>query len=318
MSAVRAGRPADSAVSARANRRLIAAFAAVYFIWGSSFVASKVMVTELPVVLAAGSRFVVAGMLLGAVAYALGEALPRTALEWRHAFVMGLFTVVGSNGLNAIAIQHIPSNQSALLNASSALWIAVLGTLGRRRHPLNRAAVLGLVLGFAGVALVVWPRGTHLEAHLGWQLAVVIACLSWALGTFYYREVQPTTSPLMHTAMQMLLGGVSLAAVGLALGQASLWRWSVPGAISFAYLTLFSSCVAYAAFVYLMRHTTPARYGTYAYVNPAVAALLGWLYFGERLSKVQLLGTAIILAGVGILTLAEPGERRAPPTEPAG
>jgi drug/metabolite transporter (DMT)-like permease len=317
MSDVR-GPPADPAEHARARRRLIAAFAAVYFIWGSSFVASKVMVTSLPVVLAAGSRFVVAGLVLGAVAWALGNALPRSRREWRHAFVMGLFTVVGSNGLNAISIQHIPSNQSALLNASSALWIAILGTQGRRHHPLNRAAVLGLVLGFAGVALVVWPRGTLLEAHFGWQLATVIACLSWALGTFYYREAQPTTPPLMHAAMQMLLGGLSLAAIGIALGQANLWQWSVPGAISFAYLTLFSSCVAYAAFAYLMTHTTPARYGTYAYVNPAVAAILGWLYFGERLSKVQLLGTAIILAGVGILTLAEPGERPAPPTESAG
>lgn len=319
MTAARSHRPADSAARIRVHdRRLIASFAAVYFIWGSSFVASKVMVTTLPVLLAAGTRFMLAGLLLGAVAYARGEALPHDEHEWRHALVMGLLTVLGSNGLNAIAIQHIPSNQSALLNASSALWIAILATQGKRRHPLTPAAVLGLVLGFAGVALVVWPRGTHIEGHLGWQLAVIIACLSWALGTMYYREVQPKTSPLMHTAMQMLLGGIALALLGLMLGQASQWQWSVPGALSFAFLTLFSSCIAYAAFSYLMTHTTPARYGTYAYVNPAVAAILGWLYFGERLSKLQLLGTAIILAGVGILTLAEPGSRPAPPTEPAG
>lgn len=281
---------------------LLGAFAIVYLVWGSSYVASKVMALNLPPLLAAAVRFTLAGVLMAAVAAMRGARLPTAAIEWRHCVVMGFLTVLISNGINVVALLYVPSNQAALLNASSALFIAMLGTFGARGHALGGRTWVGMVLGFLGVALVLWPRGGFSAAHLGWQIAILFGCFGWALTTLYYRTAKPTTPILMITAMQMFLGGLMAFVVAVAKGDLAEWTWNVPGAFALAYLTLFSSCLAYAAFAYLMVHTTPARLGTYAYVNPVVAAALGWWLLGETLSGLQLVGSAVILLGVVLVT----------------
>jgi len=297
-------RPATRSMSASPARfLLLGSFATLYLVWGSSFVATKIMVTELPPVLAAGVRFAIAGLLLGALARARGALVPRDATEWRHAFAMGALMVLVSNGANGLAMQHVASNQSALLNASSAFWIALLGTVGSQGHRLPKRTLAGLAIGFAGVALLLWPRGGFAAANLGWQLLILFGCIAWAGATLYHRVAKPATPALMFTAMQMLAGGLLTLPVGLALGDAAEWRWSPPGLAALGYLVVFSSCLAYAAFAYLMTHTTPARLGTYAYVNPVVAAVLGWALLGETLSGLQLAGMAVILAGVVLVTL---------------
>jgi drug/metabolite transporter (DMT)-like permease len=227
--------------------------------------------------------------------------------------VLGLLMVVVSNGLNSLAMQHVASNQSALLNASSAFFIALLGTVGARGHALSSRTVLGLALGFAGVALVMWPRGGFTAANLGWQLAILVGCLGWAGATLYHRLARPATPPLLLTGMQMLVGGVGMLALGLAGGEAAEWRVSPRGYAALAYLTLASSCLAYTAFAYLQVRTTPARLGTYAYVNPVVAAIVGWWLLGETLSPLQLAGSAVIVAGVALVTL--PGRASTPAEE---
>lgn len=287
--------------SHQTTRRL--AFATVYLVWGSSFLASKVMVQHLPVILSAGVRFLIAGALLGLLARWRGEAPPATPREWRHCAVMALFTVILSTCVNAYALRVLPSNQSALLNASTALWIPLLGTLGPRGQRLSGATRIGLVLGFVGVGCVLWPRGGFVMAHFGWQVAVVAACLSWALGALYYRSVAPRTAPLMFTSMQMLCGGSVLLATGIGLREAALWTWAPSGILSFAYLTLASSALAYCAYIWLLRNTTPAKLGTYAYVNPAIATGLGWAVLGETLGPVQIAGTLVILGSVTLITV---------------
>jgi drug/metabolite transporter (DMT)-like permease len=298
--------------------RLIAAFATVYLVWGSSYVATKVMVLELPPLFAAGIRFLLGGILLGVFAASRGASLPQGPREWRHCAVMGALTILVANGIANLALQHLASNQAALLNASSALWIALLGTLGPRGHPLGRGTQVGLVLGFLGVGLVMWPRGSFAAANVGWQLAIVFGCLCWAVATAYFRAVRPNTATLMFTAVQMVCGGAMLSLVGIAAGQAQRFTLSGTGLLAFLYLTIFSSGIAYAAFAYLLTHTTPAKLGTYAYVNPVVAALVGWAAFGERLVGVQLAGTAVILAGVLLVTLTEPPLGGAPPAKRSG
>jgi drug/metabolite transporter (DMT)-like permease len=303
-------------VTAAGSRPLVlGAFAVLYLVWGSSFVATKIMVTDLPPLLAAGVRFTVAGVLLGTVAAALGARVPGDPREWRHALVMGLLMVVLSNGINNVAMQYVASNQSALLNASAAFWIALLGTVGGRGHALSPRTRAGLALGFLGVALVLWPRGGFSAANLAWQLAIVAGCLAWAGATLYHRMARPTTPTLMLTSMYMAVGGLLTTALGLAAGAAARWQFTWPGHAALLYLTLFSSCLAYAAFAYLMPRATPARLGTYAYVNPIVAAVIGWLMLGETLTGLQLVGSAVIIGGVALVSLPP---RAAAPEEPTG
>jgi drug/metabolite transporter (DMT)-like permease len=299
---------------------LIASFASVYLIWGSSFAATKFMVHALPPFLAGAARFTVAGLLLALVAMLLGQALPRAAREWRHIAVMALAQVVLSSGLNVLAMRHVASNQSALLNASSALWIPLLGAIGVRGHPLTVRVGTGITIGLAGLALLLWPKGGFSVSDFGWQLVVVGACFAWALGTLYHRAVRTTTPLLMFIATEMLLGGALLGILGFGLGEGPRWHYDAPGLMALGFLMLFSSGLAYTAFGYLMVHTTPVRLSTYAYINPVIAAVVGWWLLGERLNAVQLGGSAVILLGVVIVSLpdGDPATTTAPPAEPTG
>ncbi|MBS0376159.1 MAG: EamA family transporter [Proteobacteria bacterium] len=304
---------------ARRHSLLLLSFASIYLVWGTSFAATKFMVLGLPPFLAGAARFAVAGLLLGLLAAALGQPLPRRARDWWHVLVMALFQVVASSGGNALAMRHIASNQSALLNASSALWIPLVGALGARGHPLTLRVGAGIAIGLAGLALLLWPRDGFSVADFGWQLLAVGACLAWALGTLYYRGIRTRVPMLMFLGAEMLVGGAVLAVAGLGLGEGAEWRYDPTALAALAFLMLFSSCLAYTAFGYLMVHTTPARLSTYAYVNPVIAALTGWWLLGERLSGTQLAGTGIILVGVVIVSLPDAAAGApAPPPEPTG
>ena len=300
------------------SRLLLVCFASVYLIWGSAFAASKLVVTDLPPLLAGSIRFIIAGLGLAAVAAWRGARVPRAPIEWRHFAVMALLLIVMSSGINAVAMRYVASNESALLNVSSAFWIALLGILGARGHPLTRRAAVGLLLGFCGVAFLMWPKAGFSMSNLGWQVAILGACFAWALGTLYYRRIDSRTAPLMFTALEMLLGGLMLGVIALAQGDAARWRPTWPSLAGLVFLTVFSSGIAYTAFGYLMRHTTPARLATYAYVNPAVAACVGWAVLGEAFSSMQLVGTAIILTGVVLVSLPDDaGAARAAEAPPA-
>ena len=198
-------------------------------------------------------------------------------------------------------MQHVASNQTAILNASAALWIALLATRGRRAHALDRRTLIGLIIGFAGAVLIVWPRGTLEDSHFGYQLLILVAVFAWSVSTVYIRNAHSKLDVLSFTAVQMLLGGIMLTGARLATGEAAQWHWSKPGLIAMAYLTLASSCLAYTAFAWLAKNTTPAMVGTYSYVNPAIAAILGWWILDEQLGANQLVGMAIMFAGVALV-----------------
>jgi drug/metabolite transporter (DMT)-like permease len=303
---------------ARSSLLLYGSFAAVYLIWGSSFAVTKIMVAALPPFLAGGSRFLCAGLLLIAIARWRGQRVPRGPGEWRHIGAMALLHGVLSTGVNVIAMLHVASNQSALLNASGALWITLLGTVGVRRHPLTAPVAAGVALGFFGVGTLLWPHGGFTLSHFGWQVVVLWASFSWALGTHYFRSIRSATPTLMFLALQLLASGTIMCAIGLLLGEASRWHADPRGLLALGYLVIFNSAVAYTAYGYLMNHTTPARLSTYAYVNPAIAALVGWLTLGETMSSVQIAGTAVILAGVVLVSLPTRAPARADdqPAEP--
>jgi drug/metabolite transporter (DMT)-like permease len=275
----------------------------VYLVWGSSFLFTKIGVENLPPALFAGVRFTAAGILLAMVAAFYGGRLPARLIEWRHVLIAGFFMVFVCNGLNTWAIQYLPSNESALLNGTSAFWISGLGVFGRRGHPLTRSAVLGLIVGFVGAVLMLIPKGAVFSVGSLAQLGVLAACASWSVGTLYYRSIDTPLNTMMFMALQMLLGGLMLLGLGLGRGDSMHWPPNGPGLMALFYLTFFSSGLAYTAYGWLTMNATPTLISTYSYVNPAIAALLGWLILHEHLSGLQLLGMAIIIIGMCVLTL---------------
>jgi drug/metabolite transporter (DMT)-like permease len=278
--------------------------ATVYLVWGSSFLFTKIAVSNLPPALFSGIRFATAGTLLALIARVWsGSPWPSRRIDWRHVIVAGFFMVFVSNGLNTWAMRYLPSNQSALLNGTSAFWIAGLGTFGRRGHPLTRSAILGLVIGFLGAALMLMPKEPLSTKSVLAQAGVLTACFSWSLGTLYYRSIDTELSSLMFMALQMLMGGLMLLGLGLVHGDAAHWAPNTSGLMALLYLTFFSSCLAYTAYGWLSLNATPALIGTYGYVNPAIASFLGWQFLHEHLSGAQLVGMVVIIAGVSILTL---------------
>jgi drug/metabolite transporter (DMT)-like permease len=287
-----------AAFATRERTRVQLAFATIYLVWGVSYAVGRIMVTELPPLLAAGVRFCFSALLLTVIVYSRGLTLPARARDWRLAGAAALLGIVLSNGLNLLALQHVASNQVALVSASSAFWISWLGMYGSQPSPVSRRTWLGLLVGFAGVAILVSAHGFGPHTRFTWQLLVLVSALAWALATAAIRESQPACDPLAFTASYLLIGGVTLAIVGLALGDAARWSWSAAGLAAIAFLAIFSSTLGFLAYTYLLRHDAPARIGTYAYVNPLVAVFAGWVLLGERLDAVQLAGSAVIFAGV--------------------
>src|SRR6185295_13277749 len=267
--------------------KLILCFAIVYLVWGSTYVAASIGVHALPPILFGGIRFLAAGTLLAITAVALGQRFTLDATEWRHLVIVAIGSVFIPNSCTNWAMQSVASNQTAILNASAALWIALFATRGRRAHALDRRTLAGLVIGFAGAALIVWPRGNLSAGHFGMQLLILLAVFVWSATTVYIRNVHSKLDLLSFSALQMLLGGLMMTSVGLVMGEAGEWTWSKPGLIAMAYLTIASSCLAYTAFAWLAKNTTPAMVGTYSYVNPAIAAILGWWFLGEHLGANQ-------------------------------
>ena len=300
-------------VDPRRSAKLALALGTIYLVWGSSFLFSKIGVDHLPAALFAGARFLTAGCVLALVArYWRGEPWPAVAVEYRHVAIAGLCMVFASNGLNVWAIQFLPSHEAALLNGTSALWIAGLGVFGRRGHPLSARALLGLGIGFAGMTLMLAPGAHPHPASSLAKLGVLAGCFAWALGTLYYRSVDTRMGPLMFVALQMIFGGALLLAVGFADGEAARWTISLPGMISLGYLTFVSSCLAYSAYGWLALNTTPAVIGTYSYVNPAIATFLGWQFLGEELTRAQVAGMIVVIAGVLVLTTTGAGAAGVP------
>jgi drug/metabolite transporter (DMT)-like permease len=199
-------------------------------------------------------------------------------------------------------MQHVQSNTAALLNASPALWIAWLGTFGPQKRPLSGAQQLGLAVGLAGVLMILVPKGGFDVASLGWQLLILLGCLSWSLGTIYHRNSAAANPPLLFVALQMLAGGLGLLAVAPVSGESLAFDWTPRAFAAFLYLTFASSCLAYSAYAWLTVHTTPVIVGSYGYVCPAVAALAGWLLLGETLTWAQIAGMFVILAGIALVT----------------
>ncbi len=283
--------------------RLYACFALVYLVWGSSFLVARVGVTDLPPLLFAALRSLIGGSLLLAFAVYRGDRLPTTAREWQQIFFFSLVLIAFSSGSSTFALKYIASNEVALLNASMALWIAGLGTLGAKGQKLTVPSTIGLCIGFVGVALLVWPAEARLTPHIGWQLLVLAAAAVWAGGTILYRNSTLVIGTIAFNAMIMLVGSGLLGIAGVVSGEVPKWHWEVRGMLAILFLAVFASAITYSAFTWLMKNARTDHVATFAYVNPAIATALGWLVLGETLSPQQMLGMLVALGGVVLVTM---------------
>ena len=283
--------------------RLYACFALVYLVWGSSFLVGRIGVSDLPPLLFTSLRSLIAGILLLGLALYRGNRLPDSRHEWRQIFFFALVLIAFSSGSATFALKYIASNEVALLNASMALWIAGLGTLGPKGQKLSVPSLIGLALGFVGVALLVWPADMRLTPHVGWQLLVLAAAAVWASGTIVYRNSALQLGPIAFNAMIMPVGGLMLGAAGVVTGELPDWHWEWRGMSAIVFLAVFASAITYTAFTWLMKNARTDRVATFAYVNPAIATVLGWLVLGESLTPQQMLGMLVVLGGVVLVTM---------------
>ena len=291
---------ADTAAHPHAvNRgRLVAAFAAIYIAWGSSYLAVRIGVRDLPPLLFGCLRFTSAGLIMLGYARWQGVRLAPLRHEWRDLFVTALCGFLIANGVGAWTLQYIQSNQSALLNTTVPCWMVLLGGFGARAHRPGALALTGLLIGAAGAVLLIEPWSHAARGSIWPQLVLIVGCLGWAINSVYQRSMATRMPVTSLIGWQMLIGGAMLGAAGLAGGEAARWHWQWRSLLPLSYLIIVASCIAHTAYAWLAPRTTPTSLGTYAYVNPLIATLLGWLALDELLSGAQLVGMVLVLASV--------------------
>ena len=283
----------------------------VYIVWGSTYLAIRIVVETIPPLLGAGARFGIAGLVLIAVlALQRGLAAVRpTRAQLAGAALVGLL-LPGANAVVSVAEQEVPSSIAALLIASVPLWVILMRAGTGDRVSLRGAA--SVLVGFAGVALLVRPGEQSGDATVLGLLACVGAALMWASGSFASPRLSLPRDPLTSVGWQMLLGGVAITLVALALGEAGdvdVEAFSTRSLLALAYLVVFGSWVAYTAYAWLLQNAPISKVSTYAYVNPVVAIFLGWLVLDEVVSGTTIVGAAIIVASVALVVRTESQRR---------
>jgi drug/metabolite transporter (DMT)-like permease len=316
-------RPADTGpLEAPAPRhQLVLGFAAVYILWGSTYLAIRFAVESFPPFLMAGTRHLTAGLLLFAFLRLRGVALPE-ARHWRSAAIIGGLLLLGGNGLVSWSEQRVASGLAALIVASVPLWMALVQGIQKRRWP-PAAVLVGLLVGLGGLILLVVPGrfggGGHVDL-LG-AGALLVAALSWVIGSLYSRKAVLPSSTLLAIAIEMIAGGTLLWVVGLAVGEGADFHAASVTAravLSLGYLVVFGSLVGFSAYIWLLKVATPARVTTYAYVNPVVAVFLGWAFGGEALTLRLAISAAAIVGAVAIIIRYGGDARAATRQDPVG
>ena len=295
------------------------ALLAVYIIWGSTYLAIRVAVRTVPPLLAAGGRWTLAGILM--LSFGLrsrGESGERpswpSARQWGSAAIIGTALCLGGNGLVSVAEKRISSGMAALLIATVPLFVALFDFL-RNRARMPMSVIAGLALGFGGTAVLVRPQHGAGAVDTVGALTVLAAGAAWAAGSLYARNASLPERPAVATGMEMLCGGIASLVVSAIGGDFSSFHPAAVSArslLAIGYLVVFGSLVAFSAYVWLLRNVRISIVTTYAYVNPLVAVLLGWLILNEHVTSTVFVGGSIIIAAVAII-VASSGERRPPP-----
>ncbi|MGH7570081.1 MAG: EamA family transporter [Gemmatimonadales bacterium] len=287
--------------------KALVAYLLVCVFWGSTYLAIKIGVDELPPFLFAGLRFLAAGLILFTLALALGDRAPRRWYEWRVQIVVGVLLLAGGNAFVVWAEQYTASGVASIFVVTVALWMAFFDAIvPGGGGALSWRVIAGLLLGFLGTALLVGASPAEiLRADLRGPVALTAASMFWSIGSVYFKRHPTETSPYVAASIQMLAGGLFVSLLGLGLGEAGAWRFSPRGLAAFWYLVVFGSLVGYSAYAYALKHASATIVGTYAYVNPVIAVLLGWLLLDEPVTGRTFLAMALILGAVVWIQVSE-------------
>ena len=286
--------------------KTLLAFGIIYFVWGSTFLFIRIGVRELPPLLFAALRFLPAGLVLYGWMIAQGERAP-TLRQWTSATLLALLIFVGDYGLLFWAEQHVPSGIAAVMLATIPLFMALSEIIFLRTQKLTFRLSLALLIGIGGVA-VLMSRSLMLGSapiDSRGAIALIFASMSWSVASVLSRKLPLPQSKVMSAGAQMLAGGILLTVTAAAFGE---FRSFHPAAISgrawfaLVYLIVFGSLIGFTAYVWLLHHESPTKVGTYAYVNPVVAVLLGYFFGGETLGMRTVLGTLFVLVSVLVIT----------------
>jgi drug/metabolite transporter (DMT)-like permease len=286
--------------------KILLAFAIIYLVWGSTYLAIRVGVREIPPFLMAGLRFTAAGLVMWVGMRATGVRSP-TWQEWRGATLLGSLMFLTDYACLFWAEQRVPSGVSAVILALIPVCITLLEVIFLRTQRLSLRLALGLAVGMAGVAVLMNPSSSLGEAPLdrAGAVALLVSCFGWSVGTIITRRLTLPASKAMSAAAQMLSGGLQLLALAALAGEFTHFRGqnvSRAAWFSLAYLIIAGSIVGFTAYVWLLHYEPPTRVGTYAYVNPVVAVIIGAVLGGEVVGRRTVAGTALILLSVVVIT----------------
>ena len=308
------------------------AFALVYLFWGSTYLAISVAIRTIPPAMMCATRFLISGPLMLAWCAVFGHPLRIRAGEALRLAVIGILLLSGGNAMVAWSEQFTPTGTSALIVASVPIWVMVIERLMRHSERLSGRGIVGLLCGIGGLVLLLWPKLTANTALGRRELigagGLLFASASWALGSISshrwckpappgQRKPSTMSDPLSASGWQMVFAGLFNLVLAVIFGQPQRARWTAQGFGAIFYLVIFGSWVGYTAYIWLLKHVPTSKVSTYAYVNPLVAVFLGWLILGEPVTAYMLLGSAVIVASVAVVTTANV-KREHEPHGPAG
>lgn len=287
--------------------KIAVAFSMVYVIWGSTYLVIRFAIDTMPPLLMAGVRFGIAGIILFLIMRWRGERLPTPKQVLHTAITGGLLLLCGNGGVTW-AEQFIPTGIAALLNAMIPCWMLLFGMVGRSGRKPEIKDIVALLLGIVGIITLVQPTSVSGEMSgmgLIAMAVVLFGSICWAVGSIFARNVDMPSSPFMTTAIQMIFGGIFLLLAGMIKGEgiSNIEAISLQSGLSLGYLIIFGSVIAFSAYVWLLRTVQPSRAASYAYVNPLIAVLLGWLFGSEELTVSVLIAAGLIVGAVILVTV---------------
>jgi drug/metabolite transporter (DMT)-like permease len=291
----------------RTTRRAYAAWATVCLVWGTTYLAIRIALESIPPLLMGGIRYTIAGVILGATLVARGERLPGPR-EWPYLAVLGTLLLGFGNGGVVWAEQTVPSGLTAVLVATSAFWMTGIDAMLPHGDRLTVRRTFGLVIGFFGIVILVWPE-IRLDASgrgfLGGVIAAQVACVGWAIGSSYSRRrghgSAKDENVLSTAAFEMLFGGASLGIAGALHREFGVLVFTARTAAALVYLIVAGAVIGFAAYAYALKHLPVATVSLYAYINPVIAVLLGTVLLQEPFSARMVVGASIVLAGVALV-----------------
>jgi drug/metabolite transporter (DMT)-like permease len=302
--------------------KIILAFGLVYVFWGSTYLAIGIAVEQIPPGVMCAARFLIAGTVMLAYCALTGRRILFSARQLGHLAAVGILLLMGGNLTLSYAELIVPTGLAALLIAVTPLWFLVLDSLLLGDHHISRRGKIGLAIGIAGVVVLIWPDLRHSNSighrQLWWSLALQLGSFSWAFGSVLSKKSQTAAAdPFSAIAWQVFFAGIANLIFALLVERHSNVTLSFRGAAAVLYLVVCGSWIGYTAYIWLLQHVPTSKVSTYAYVNPVVAVFLGWLILHERIDRYIVIGSAIIIASVVLVTSAKVSSRSAAGELPA-